>query len=269
MKWVAVSGGFDPFHIGHVRYLKEAKKLGDKLVVIINNDNWLKDKKGFVFMPENERKELIESFSFVDRVVLTDHQPGDPDRSVVRTLAEVRPDIFANGGDRFADDIPEAIFCKENGIEAVFNIGEGGKVQSSSWMINHASRDVRRSVRPWGEFYNWDSGKGWHLKTIYVKPNSRLSLQYHHHRAESWLLLEGEASAVIGKVQGKLKTVKLKKAEFFTVPKGSAHRLQSKKGCVIAEVSYGNFDENDIVRIQDDFGRDESKQRVVKKKKHV
>jgi D-beta-D-heptose 7-phosphate kinase/D-beta-D-heptose 1-phosphate adenosyltransferase len=57
-KIVMVSGGFDPVHIGHVRMFKEAKKLGDKLVVVVNNDNWLKLKKGYAFMPEEERKKL-------------------------------------------------------------------------------------------------------------------------------------------------------------------------------------------------------------------
>src|SRR4051812_49628050 len=108
-KWVAVSGGFDPLHIGHVRLFKRARALGDKLVVILNNDNWLKDKKGFAFMPERERKEIIEAFPFVDKVVLTEHKPNDADRSVVRTLRKLKPSIFANGGDRKpeGDPVPE------------------------------------------------------------------------------------------------------------------------------------------------------------------
>ena len=131
-KVVAVSGGFDPLHIGHVRMFKEAAKLG-KLIVILNNDNWLLSKKGFVFMPEEERRELIESFAFVAKVILTSHAPHDGDRSVCRELARIKPDIFANGGDRkTARDIPEAAACKTHGIKMLFNIGKGGKVQSSS-----------------------------------------------------------------------------------------------------------------------------------------
>src|SRR4051812_39625597 len=76
--WVAVSGGFDPLHIGHVRMFKSARALGDKLVVILNNDNWLRDKKGFAFMPEKEREEIIEAFPFVDRVVISSHTSSDP-----------------------------------------------------------------------------------------------------------------------------------------------------------------------------------------------
>lgn len=133
---VAVSGGFDPVHIGHVRMFEKAKKLGDVLVVILNNDNWLHDKKGFSFMPERERKELIEAFEVVDRVVLTDHKKGDSDRSVCRTLKKLKPDIFANGGDRKpdGDPVPEVELCGNLGIKMVYNIGKGGKVQSSSWL---------------------------------------------------------------------------------------------------------------------------------------
>jgi cytidyltransferase-like protein len=138
---VAISGGFDPIHIGHVRMIKEAKALGDELVVILNNDNWLTDKKGAPFMPEAERKEIIEAIVGVDRVVLTSHAPGDLDRSVCRTLREIKPDIFANGGDRHpdGDPVPEVDLCKELGIEMVYNVGAGGKVQSSSWLIKKAA----------------------------------------------------------------------------------------------------------------------------------
>src|SRR3989344_182728 len=97
---VAVSGGFDPLPIGRVRMCREARKLGDKLVVIINNDNWLATKKGFAFMPEHERAEVIRAFPFVDKVVLTEHKKNDPDPSVCKILEKIRPYIFANGGDR-------------------------------------------------------------------------------------------------------------------------------------------------------------------------
>ncbi|MDP3996227.1 MAG: adenylyltransferase/cytidyltransferase family protein, partial [bacterium] len=97
---VAVSGGFDPVHIGHVRMFEEAKALGDKLVVILNNDNWLKIKKGYCFMNEKDRKEIIESFRAVDGVVITKHRRNPQDMSVCEALKTVRPDVFANGGDR-------------------------------------------------------------------------------------------------------------------------------------------------------------------------
>jgi cytidyltransferase-like protein len=134
-KTVAVSGGFDPLHIGHVRLFNEAKKLGDRLVIILNNDNWLALKKGYAFMKEEERKEIIENLESVDEVVISFHQKGTDDMSVCAELEKIKPDIFANGGDRFADNIPEVAVCKGINCELVFNVGQGGKIQSSSWLL--------------------------------------------------------------------------------------------------------------------------------------
>lgn len=233
-----------------------ARKLGENLVVILNNDNWLEDKKGFAFMPEKERKELIQTLPFVDRVVITKHTKGDPDQSVVRTLKKLKPAIFANGGDRKPDGepVPEVAACRKLGIKMVYNVGRGGKVQSSSWMINASRKPASKTVRPWGEYYGWDSGKGWNLKTIYIRKNRRVSLQYHHHREEWWLLVSGDAYAVIHDSAGE-HTVPLRKGEVIRVIKRQVHRLGSKKGGTVVEVAYGNFDENDIVRLQDDHGR--------------
>ncbi|OGG63998.1 hypothetical protein A3C18_01605 [Candidatus Kaiserbacteria bacterium RIFCSPHIGHO2_02_FULL_54_11b] len=259
-RWVAVSGGFDPLHIGHVRLFREARKLGDKLVVIMNNDNWLRSKKGFTFMSQKERAEIMRHLPFVDRVVFTDHKRGDTDKSVSRTLARVRPDIFANGGDRVSKNVPEVALCKKLGIKMVFNVGRGGKVQSSSWMISNARRPASKTVRPWGEYYGWDEGAGWNLKTIYIKPEKRLSLQYHHHREEWWLLVSGDATATI-KEGKEILTIPLRKGEVFRVRKGQVHRLSSRKGGVVVEVAYGAFDEDDIVRLEDDHGRATIKRR--------
>ena len=132
---VAVSGGWDPIHIGHVRLFQEAKAMGDELVVILNNDNWLMKKKGYVFMPQEERKEILEALEAVDRVIITNHPENPEDMSVCRELRELRPHIFANGGDRKENNIPEAALCKEVNCKMVFNVGRGGKVQSSSWLV--------------------------------------------------------------------------------------------------------------------------------------
>jgi D-beta-D-heptose 7-phosphate kinase/D-beta-D-heptose 1-phosphate adenosyltransferase len=134
-KVVAVSGGFDPLHVGHVRLFRDAKEFGDRLVVILNNDNWLMIKKGFVFMPEAEREELIRALACVDDVFLTSHEPGTTDISVCDALRVVQPDVFANGGDRKLDNIPEVAVCQEIGCRTVFNVGRDGKVQSSSWLV--------------------------------------------------------------------------------------------------------------------------------------
>jgi cytidyltransferase-like protein len=153
-KIVAVSGGFDPLHIGHVRLLKEARALGDRLVVIMNNDNWLMKKKGFVFMPEAERVEILSEFPFVDEVIISCHLPDDTDRSVVRDLRALRPHIFANGGDRDPVDAAnpnsslnaDQQLCQELGIEIVYGMGKGGKVQSSSWLTDNLKKHEARET---------------------------------------------------------------------------------------------------------------------------
>ncbi len=132
---VAVSGGFDPIHVGHVRLFRRAKKLGDELVVILNNDNWLQKKKGFIFMPQRERREVIKAINGVDRVVLTKHPKNPSDMSVCGELLEIKPHIFANGGDRNKSNIPEVDICRSISCAMVFNIGKGGKIQSSSWLL--------------------------------------------------------------------------------------------------------------------------------------
>lgn len=120
----------------------EAASLGDELVVILNNDNWLRKKKGHAFMPQDQRREIIEAIKGVTRVVLTSHAPDFEDRSVCNELREIRPAIFAQGGDRDKKDAldptssqnPEARLCEELGIEIVYGVGTGGKMQSSSWL---------------------------------------------------------------------------------------------------------------------------------------
>lgn len=128
---VAVSGGFDPLHSGHIKMFNNAKKLGDKLIVILNSDKFLIKKKGYIFMGIKERKKIIENIKAVDKVILC----IDKDQTVRKTLERIKPDIFANGGDRARDNIPEKEVCDRLGIKLVFNVG-GKKIQSSSRLVN-------------------------------------------------------------------------------------------------------------------------------------
>jgi D-beta-D-heptose 7-phosphate kinase/D-beta-D-heptose 1-phosphate adenosyltransferase len=143
---VAVSGGFDPIHQGHVRLFKEAKALGDKLVVILNNDNWLLAKKKFIFMHEKERKEVLEAVRYVDEVILTRHPKETKDLSVIDSLLRLKPDIFANGGDRHKRNIPEVETCKRIHCKMVFNVGSGGKIQSSSELVQKAAKNAPQKI---------------------------------------------------------------------------------------------------------------------------
>ena len=123
---VAVSGYFDPIHVGHIEYLKLAKQLGDKLVVIVNNDFQARIKKGKSFMNERDRVEIVASLKFVDEVFLS----IDRDLSVCKSLEFIQPNIFANGGDRKLDEIPETRIMKKYGIKMVDGLGI--KIRSSS-----------------------------------------------------------------------------------------------------------------------------------------
>jgi len=126
MKTVVASGYFDPLHVGHVEYLELAKKLGDKLIVIINNDEQSILKNGSVFMPQEERMAVVKALKPVDEVILS----IDKDKTVCKTLELIKPNIFAKGGDRFSNEIPESEVCRKNNIQIVD--GLGAKVQASS-----------------------------------------------------------------------------------------------------------------------------------------
>ena len=128
-KIICCSGYFNPLHAGHIEYFEKSKKLGTKLVVIVNNDKQAILKKGTSFMPENERLKIIRSLKVVDMAVLS----IDEDRTVCKTLESVRPDIFTNAGDQTNDKIPEKSVCEKLGIQLVDGLGE--KIQSSSWLL--------------------------------------------------------------------------------------------------------------------------------------
>ena len=147
-KVVAVSGGFDPIHIGHIRLIQEAKKLGNKLVVILNNDNWLKKKKTCIFMRQDERREILESIEGVDRVVITRHGRNPKDMSVSKEILKIKPGIFANGGDRKTEkDVLETEACRKIECKLVFNVGHSGKVQSSSLLLSEYVNKWRKNQK--------------------------------------------------------------------------------------------------------------------------
>jgi cytidyltransferase-like protein len=128
-KIVCVSMYADPCHVGHLELLQKAKKLGDKLYVIVNNDEQATMKKGKPFMPAKERVKIIRSLECVDAAIIA----CDKDRTVCETIRLIHPNIFANGGDQTNESIPEVEICRELGIQLVD--GLGAKIQSSSWLI--------------------------------------------------------------------------------------------------------------------------------------
>jgi D-beta-D-heptose 7-phosphate kinase/D-beta-D-heptose 1-phosphate adenosyltransferase len=126
---VAVSGGFDPLHKGHVRMIREASEHG-YVIVIVNSDEWLMRKKGYVFMSFEERAEILNAIKGVAGV----YKALDDDGTVCENLRRLKPDAFANGGDRKGDNVPEVSVCKELGIKMLWNVG-GEKTQSSLELV--------------------------------------------------------------------------------------------------------------------------------------
>tara|TARA_B100000405_G_C16662955_1_gene402803 strand:+ start:112 stop:516 length:405 start_codon:yes stop_codon:yes gene_type:complete len=126
MKTVAISGYFDPIHVGHLEYIELSKRMGDYLVVIVNNNHQCKLKKGKHFMDERDRIKIVESIKGVDEVFLS----IDSDKTVCKSLEKIKPDVFTNGGDRHNQEIPESIVCKKYGIELLDGMGK--KIRSSS-----------------------------------------------------------------------------------------------------------------------------------------
>ncbi len=129
-KTIVASGYFDPIHSGHIEYLKLAKELGGKLVVILNNDDQCILKKGKPFIKQDERAIILKAIRYVDEVFIS----IDKDKTVCKSLKAIKPDIFAKGGDRFSYEIPEAKICEDLGIKIVDRLGK--KIQSSSKLTN-------------------------------------------------------------------------------------------------------------------------------------
>lgn len=119
---VCVSGGFDPYHVGHARMLQGAAYFG-RLVVILNSDKWIIRKHGYILVPWTERKEMLMAVKGVDEVV----RVIDEDDTVCEALKRIRPDVFANGGLRTIGNTPERAMCEKLGIKMVWGIGGGGR----------------------------------------------------------------------------------------------------------------------------------------------
>jgi cytidyltransferase-like protein len=194
---VLVTGGFDPVHSGHIRYLKAAKELGDVLYVGVNSDDWLTRKKGRPFLPMIERMTIIQNLKMVDYVL--EFLDGDGSaRNAIRMVQQMHPDdkiIFANGGDRTATNIPEMDLTDDprfENLEFKFGVGGEDKANSSSWILEEWK--LPKTIRPWG-YYRvlFEPNPYCKVKELTVLPGQSLSMQRHRSRKEFWFVSQGVA----------------------------------------------------------------------------
>jgi len=241
---VVVSGGFDPVHSGHIKLIKQARLLGDMLIVGINSDEWLARKKGRAFMPWQERLCLLNNLSSVDEVYTFD----DEDSTACHLLQQVRAHypadriIFANGGDRTKENIPEMAV---DGVEFVFGVGGEDKSNSSSWILQEWK--APKTLRPWGYYRVLHEVPGTKVKELTINPGHTLSMQRHSSRAEYWQVSEGRC-VVEGEGQ---RETSLETHDSYHIPTNEWHRLYNPfdQPCRIVEIQYGpNCVEEDIER---------------------
>lgn len=251
-KIVLVTGGFDPLHSGHINYFKEAKELGDMLVVGVNSDEWLKRKKGQSFMPWKERATIVAALHTVDRVIDFDDSDNSA-RGAITKLREFYPNseiIFANGGDRTAVNIPE-MDVEDNNLTFRFGVGGENKMNSSSWILQEWK--APKTERVWG-YYRvlHEQGQSVKLKELTVDPGKCLSMQRHKDRAEHWFVAEGIATvySLNRSTDVELKGV-YNKFDSLHISKTEWHQLcnETDDPLKIIEIQYGdNCIEDDIER---------------------
>jgi cytidyltransferase-like protein len=189
---VVVSGGFDPIHSGHIRLIKAARLLGDQLIVGINSDEWLARKKGRAFMPWQERLTVLNNLKPVDEVYTFDDEDGTACHLLQQVRAHYPNDkiIFANGGDRTPDNIPEMSISE---VEFAFGVGGADKTNSSSWILQEWK--APKTERSWGNYgVLYEHNTQVKVKELTVEPGQRLSMQRHLDRAEHWFVVQGTAT---------------------------------------------------------------------------
>ena len=251
MKIVIVTGGFDPLHSGHIAYFNAAKQLGNKLIVGLNSDEWLARKKGRPFMPIDERVAIVSAIDVVDEVIVYNDNDGSS-IDAIRLVKLRYPNseiIFANGGDRTSENIPEMVF---DDVEFVFGVGGNTKANSSSWILQEWK--TPKTTRAWGYYrvlHEVDAHTK--LKELTVAPKTCLSMQRHDQRAEFWFVAEGEATVYTldSSTDRDIKD-QLTKHQHSWIDVNEWHQLcnETDQPLRLIEIQYGNnCVEEDITRL--------------------
>ena len=252
MKIIVVSGGFDPIHSGHIDYFKAAANIGDMLIVALNSDDWLIEKKGKYFMPFSERKEIILNLRMIDDVIdFKDDTNGTCINALIKIKEKYQNDeiIFCNGGDRTKDNIPE---MSVSGINFLFGVGGENKKNSSSWILKDFQFDSED--RLWGKFYNLFTDHRLKLKELIVSPRKGMSFQKHNYRNEIWFVSKGKCLINFSpKDPDEYKEIILNTEDSFHVPVQAWHQITNPydEPCHIIEIQYGEkTNEDDIERLR-------------------
>jgi cytidyltransferase-like protein len=243
-KIVLITGGFDPIHSGHIAYIKAARELGDSLIVGVNSDEWLRRKKGQEFMPWEERATITSALHYVDRVINFDDSDNSA-KDAIKKVRAIHPHaqiIFANGGDRTKENIPEMDLLEEMlHLDFVFGVGGDDKKNSSSWILQEWK--APKTERPWGYYRVLHEVPGMKVKELTVNPGCSLSMQRHSLRAEYWIVSEGEAMVNRQMESGySLPSVHLRKHIEYKVPVREWHQLTNpyEVPVKVVEIQYGD-----------------------------
>lgn len=264
-KTILLTGGFDPLHSGHIALINHAKSHCKHLTIGLNSDEWLKRKKGSYFMPFEEREEILSNLEAVNIILSFNDSNNSANDAISKSLNFAERVIFANGGDRNKTNIPEYDEFKSNKkIEFIYDVGGSNKKNSSSLILKNFLEHYAtysknkpfigsKKTKPWGFYEILIDANGYKLKRITVKPNQRLSLQYHKMRSEHWIIAKGDALVLINQDEI-IKSVN----DHIFIPVNSNHRIKNigNDDLIFIEVSFGKYlGEDDIVRIDDDYSR--------------
>ena len=249
MKIVIVTGGFDPLHSGHISLLNHADHLGDHVIVGLNSDDWLTRKKGRPFMLWRERMIVLDNLHMVGEVIEFNDDDGSS-IDAIRKVKEKYPDdeiIFANGGDRTSENIPEQVF---DDVKFVFGVGGDNKANSSSWILEEWK--APKTPRAWGYYRVLHTVTGMKVKELTVDPGQALSMQRHQGRSEYWIVSEGRCVVNSMMPNGYLlPSRELGTHDEIEIPKGEWHQLLNPYDvpCRVVEIQYGErCEEEDIER---------------------
>ena len=246
-KIVVLSGGFDPIHSGHLSLIEESRKIG-RVIIGLNSDAWLTRKKGMPFQSYEERYAILSNLKNILCVIGFDDTDGSA-IDAIRKAQKMFPKsqvVFANGGDRTSDNIPELEYCKQNNIELLFEIGGNTKKNSSSWILSNWVHQNTEN-RFWGSFKTlYTNGDKIKVKELSLEPNKSISLQKHQQRNEFWVVISGMAKVQIDNTESILKS-----QDFVHIKPNTLHKLTNigNDTLKILEVQHGTkCDESDIER---------------------